>query len=332
MLEFSIGEDGCLMSGNEPIICYETGKKLTTHDLDSKGNIFVDYRGRPYSWQAVKKYFHLCCDCGRWFHWHDMELFIDEHFVFKKDDGEWVFDLYICPKCFAKRYHQCSCCELYVADTDLQYETIYGVGRVPVCKNCLESIDFPYVRCDKCGKLFHEDTVEKFIKEKHEGAVYAHLKSSINVCPNCFDKEYYQCDCCKDYYHKSELNNKILYNAGSIRICNSCLEGQYWRCKKCKEVFSVENDLDPLIEKLFGDEDYENAKWMYELSMCPYCFEKYYHQCDCCHKYFQSSKLYVERVLGEGVMYICKSCLESKFVRQEDEPRLVPVENTNGED
>lgn len=88
-----------------------------------------------------------------------------------------------------------SCEEEYLDDSEFMH-----------CEHCDVQVD-NYGICDHCGR--------NYILE--EGSW---VDEDFRVCPHCFENEFIYCECCHNYYHKSQM----YWNAEkNINICENCL-------------------------------------------------------------------------------------------------------------
>lgn len=84
------------------------------------------------------------------------------------------------------------------------------------------------------------------------------------ICEDCFDKYYFQCDCCGKIYGKQDI-----YNVDGDTVCSKCIEdgSKYFYCESCEAYHSV-NDRWGIT----GD----------DTTICDDCRNEYYSECDDC--------------------------------------------------
>ena len=109
-------------------------------------------------------------------------------------DGEWYCD----DCCFYCEYHQ----EYETGN----YEYVENYGNV--CEDELADGDFYY--CNKCEEWHYDDPTT---------TVYDRWDNEINVCDNCLDKYYIQCDDCGEFFH-----NRNIFTLGDHCYCEACFD------------------------------------------------------------------------------------------------------------
>ena len=125
--------------------------------------------------------------------------------------------------------------------------------------------------CEICGKEVEESNIH----DVDEG----------NICDDCYNENYMECDCCGKVYHKDELEKT---ECGEF-VCQDCIDNEYYYCEDCGHLVHQDDivhisDIDTYV--------------------CEDCADRNYYKCDDCGEYV-SNVTYVE---GDN---ICDCCLES---------------------
>lgn len=109
-------------------------------------------------------------------------------------DGEW----YCNDCCFYCEYHQ----EYETGN----YEYVENYGNV--CEDELSDGDFYY--CNECEEWHYNEPTT---------TVYDRWDNEINVCDNCLEKYYIQCDDCEEYFH-----HRNIFTLGDYCYCEACFD------------------------------------------------------------------------------------------------------------
>lgn len=205
----------------------------------------------------------------------------------------------------AARFAFCDHCGLY---RPVAAETVTGhlcadcLNRCPTCDHCgvhaprlySASLDFgsPSNFCADCADLFAP--CEHCGNAMPHGALTEardRYGATTTVCPDCFAKDYAQCDCCAEYYPTESLTT---VSDGSL-VCEDCLSDSYFFCDHCEEWH--EESAACNVHNSDGETIY----------VCEDCRDRHFTRCDDCGAYYPDGDM--QRT--EDGNYICPECRES---------------------
>ena len=92
------------------------------------------------------------------------------------------------------------------------------------CDDCAGN----YVTCEDCGSIIQEDD-----------AITTHAGDYI--CQNCYDDEYFTCECCDEVHHLDDLTHVNQGFRDELYVCDECASASYYRCDDCGAYVSAEH-------------------------------------------------------------------------------------------
>lgn len=169
------------------------------------------------------------------------------------------------------------CNELFDEENLYEVHNRHG-DTVMVCEDCRDN---NYYECYDCEEYF-------------DGACVTDVNGEW-VCDACFDAYYETCDCCNNYYRRSDGYAVVEENGDDSTVCGRCYERYYpYTCDECG------NDVRALTAAHKGGKG---------VDICPNCENNLYSNCKKC------GELVYHRELSRDMEW----CLDCREVEQEAE-------------
>lgn len=142
--------------------------------------------------------------------------------------------------------------------------------------------------CDECGDSFDEDDLYTVRNSRGE---------EIQVCEDCRDRYYTQCDERGEWFPTDDM----VRTANGDYVCQDCLSEYYTACDECGD-YEKDDDMSYVING-HGE----------EVRVCESCRDRYYTKCDDCGEYhFDDDMTEAHRADGSTVQ-VCPGCLSEHF-------------------
>ena len=123
---------------------------------------------------------YICDDCR--------ERCSETYTVYDEDDREY----YVCAECRDRYYTYCDRCECYYPN-----DNMHNIHGEYICHGCCEQ---NYTRCNTCNTYHLNDEIYDAHNEHgHE----------INICRDCFDNYFEECDECAEIYFTSNIEDGL---------------------------------------------------------------------------------------------------------------------------
>ena len=154
------------------------------------------------------------------------------------ENGDRVF---VCENCLESHYFYCEHCGEWHHDSHNAIDNM--------CEDCAGNSG-EYYRCEDCGEWMHIDN-SYWVGDDYNG---------YYVCEGCIDN-YTYCEHCEEYHSNGEMHTVFDADGNEIEVCENCRDNDFEQCEECGEWWAVdamENGLCP--ECRGNDEESENKK------------------------------------------------------------------------
>ena len=149
--------------------------------------------------------------------------------------------------------HECAHCHVVVERDDVAV-----VNGVIVHDDCIDDYaDSLKVACDDCGELCERDSLTTTSRNE-------------DVCVDCIDNNYFECERCSDCTHNDDGCN-VTVHRGEQLWCEGCAEDDTFSCSQCCQLFSLRSF---------------HGNWINDETYCDDCANNIGYLCEQCDEFF----------------------------------------------